>query len=107
MRLEDAGGDDDDDVSVGDQSGDGGGVGGVDEAEAEAVDVENEAVYVAAVMDTAVGAPLMHYEIVDANIVLPVGGDAYDDVPELTIQCGLLLGSDLINAPIAKSSHCQ
>jgi hypothetical protein len=55
MRLEDASGDDDDEVSVGD--GPGGGGGGVDEAVAVAV------------MEKAVGPPLLPDKLADVNIV--------------------------------------
>jgi hypothetical protein len=78
MRLDDVGGEGDDEVSVG--AGPGGGGGGVDEA------VANEAVYVdvAAVMDDeAVGPPLLPGELVDATIVFPADDHAHadDDVP--------------------------
>jgi hypothetical protein len=68
MWLEDAGGGDDDEVTVGDGSGDGGG--GVDEAEAEAVDVANEAVAFAfsAMTKEADGPPLLPDELADAVI---------------------------------------
>jgi hypothetical protein len=36
-------------------------------------------------MDEAVGPPLLHDELVDANIVFPAGGDADDHVSELAI----------------------
>jgi hypothetical protein len=65
MRLDDVGGEEDDEVSVGAGSGDGGGGGGADEAVAnEAVDVAVAAV----VDDEAVGPPLLLGELIDATI---------------------------------------
>jgi hypothetical protein len=105
MRLDDAGGEDDDEVSVGVGSG-GGGVG---EDEAEAVANEAGVVVDAAVMDNeAVGPPLLPDELVDATIVFPADDHGDDDVPDaLSIPHGLLLGSDLINAPVAESTRRQ
>jgi hypothetical protein len=105
MRLDNVGGEDDDEVSFG--AGSGGGGGGMDEAVAnEVVDVA-----VAAVMDDeAVGPPLLLGELVDATNVFPAADDAHADnnVPTaLSIPCGLLLGSDLINAPVAESTRRQ
>jgi hypothetical protein len=96
MRLEDAGGEDDDEVSVGDGSGGGGGV-----DNAEAVDGINEAVAVdgVAVMDEAVGPPLLPDELIDVTIIFPDGADANAD--------GLLSGSDLINTHVAESTRTQ
>jgi hypothetical protein len=102
MRLDNVGGEDNDEVSVG--AGSGGGVGGADEA--VAVDVA-----VAAVMDDeAVGPPLLLGELVDATIVFPADDDVHadDDVPTaLSIPRVLLLGLDLINAPVAESTRRQ
>jgi hypothetical protein len=76
-------------------------------------EAEDFAVYnvaVAAVGDEAVGPPLLPDELVDATIAFPAfpaGVDADDDVPTLKIRRGLLLGSDLINAPVAESSRTQ
>jgi hypothetical protein len=105
MRLDDVGGEDDDEVSVG--VGSGGGGGGADE------DVANGAVdvAVAAVMDDeAVGPPLLLGELVDATIVLPADDDAHADEDlhtVLSIPRGLLSGSDLINATVAESTRRQ
>jgi hypothetical protein len=107
MRLDDVGGEDDDEVSV--DLGSGGGGGGVGKA------VANEAVYVdvadAAVMDDeAVGPPLLLDKLANATIVFPDDDDAHvdDDVPTaLSIPCGLLSGSDLSNAPVAESTRRQ
>jgi hypothetical protein len=105
MQLDDVGGGGDDEVSVG--VGPGGGCGWADEAVAkEAADVD-----VAAVMDNeAVGPPLLPGEPFDATMVFPADDDSHsdDDVPAaLSIPHGLLSGSDLINAPVAESTHRQ
>jgi hypothetical protein len=104
MRLEDAGGDNDDELSVGAGSGGGGVEGDVAVAnEAAAVAVANEAV---AVMDDAGGPPLLPDELIDTNIVFPAAAGGVDndtDVSELAIRHGLLSGSDLSNAPVAES----
>jgi hypothetical protein len=107
IRLDDVGGEDDGEVSVG--AGSGGGGGGADEAVAnEAVDVD---VAGAAVMDDeTVGPPLLRGKIVDATIVFPADDDAHadNDIPAaLSIRRGLLSGSDLINAPVAESTRRQ
>jgi hypothetical protein len=105
MRLDDVGGEDDDEVSVG--AGSGGGGGGADEAVAnEAVDVA----VAAAIDDEAVGPPLLLGELVDAIIAFPADDDAHadDGVPAaLSIPRGLLSGSDLINALVAESTRRQ
>jgi hypothetical protein len=109
MRLDDVGGEDDDEVSVGAGSGGGGGGGGggVDEADAsEAVDVD----VAAAMDDEAIGPPLLRGQLVNAAIVFPADYDAHadDDLPTaLSILRGLLSGSDLINAPVAESTRRQ
>jgi hypothetical protein len=99
------GGEEDDEVSVG--AGSGGGGSGADEAVAnKAVDVA-----VSAVMDNeAVGPPRLPGELVDVTIVFPADDDAHadDDVPAaLSIPRGWLLGSDMINAPVAESTRRQ
>jgi hypothetical protein len=87
--------------------GSGGGGGEADEA------VANEAVDVAvddAMDDEAVGPPLLFGEPVDTTIVVPADDDARadDDLPTaLEIPRGLLLGSDLINAPVAEITRRQ
>jgi hypothetical protein len=105
MRLDDVGGEDDDEVSVG--VGSGGSGGGADEAAAnEAADVD-----VADVMDDeAIGPPLLPGELENATIVFPADDDANadDDVSDaLSIPRGLLSGSDLTNDPVAKSTRRQ
>jgi hypothetical protein len=105
MRLDDVGGEDDDELSVG--AGSGGSDGRADEAVAnKAVDVA-----VAATMDDeAFGPPLLLGELVDVTIFPPADDDARadDDVPTtLSIPRGLLSGSDLINAPVAESTRRQ
>jgi hypothetical protein len=105
MRLDDVGGEDDDEVSVG--AGSGGGGGRADEA------VANEAVAVAvaaAMDDEAVGLPLLLGELVDATIVFPADDDAHADdgvITALSIPLDLLSGSDLINTPVAESTRRQ
>jgi hypothetical protein len=105
MRLDNVGGEDDDEVSVG--AGSGGSGGGADEAVAnEAVDVA----VAAAMDDEAVGSPLLLGELIDTTIFPPADDDAhaYDDLPTaLSIPRGLLSGSDLINAPVAESTRHQ
>jgi hypothetical protein len=60
----------------------------------EAVNVANKAVDVdvdvyadvaAAVMDEAVGPPMLPDKLIDTTIIFPAGADADDDVPELTV----------------------
>jgi hypothetical protein len=92
-RLEDAGGEDDDEVRVDAGSGDIGS--GVDKA---------FSVYDATVMGEAVGMPMIPDELFNVTIVLPAGVHADDDVPELSIRGSLLSGSDLSNAPVAEST---
>jgi hypothetical protein len=58
-------------------------------------------------VDEAVISPLLPDELVNAHIVVPAGGDANDDVHGFKIRCGLLLGSNLSNAPVAESTHTQ
>jgi hypothetical protein len=118
MWLEDDGGDDnsevagrddDDEIRLGAGTGGGVGGGGGGGGVKESVVVSNEAGDVA-VMYEAVGPPLLLDELVDANICSPAGGggvDNDDNYPELVIRHGLLSGSDLINAPVAESTHQQ
>jgi hypothetical protein len=106
-RLDDAGGEEDEEVSVGVGSGGGGGSGGAYEAETdshESVDVDVDDV----MDDEAVRLTLLPRQLVDATIVFPADAHDNDDVPiALSIPHGFLSSSDLSNAPVAENTRSQ